>query len=127
MERKFRSIYFASRKTNSAEANYPVHRLEFLTLGWAVDSKFKDYLPYPKFKVLTDSKPLSYILKKMNVDDVSQYLAAKHSKFDFEVVYKSGKLKTAADSLSRLTEPSHDDTALKAWCESWTRCARVVK
>ena len=89
--------------------------------------KFKDYLQYSKSNVLTDSNPLSYILKKINVDDVSQRWEAELSEFDLELVHRTGKSNTAADSLSRLTEPSHDDTSLKAWCESNTRCARVVK
>ena len=43
------------------------------------------------------------------------------------IIYRTGKSNTTDDSLSRLAEPSHDDTTLKAWCESKTRCARVVK
>ena len=75
VEWKLRPIYFSSRNTNSAETNYPAHCLEFLGLRWAVASKSKDYLQYSKLKVMTDSIPLSYIIKKINVDAVSQRLA----------------------------------------------------
>ena len=92
MDGKLRPIYFASRKINnySAEVNYPAHRLEFLAPRLVVASKSKDYLQYYKFKVLTNSNPLSYILKKMNIDAVSQRWAAELSKFDFGVVYVTG-------------------------------------
>ena len=103
VEGELRPIYFASRKTNSAEANYPAHRLQFLALRWDIASKFKDYLQYSIFKVLTDLNPLSYIINKMNVDSISQRWATELSKFDFEIVYRTGKSNTAADRLSRLT------------------------
>ena len=74
-------------------------------LRWAVASKFKDYLQYSKFKVLTNTNLIAYIIKKMNVDAVSQRWASEPSKIDFEVVYKTGKSNAAADSLSGLTEP----------------------
>ena len=52
-----------------------------------------------------------YECKNMNVDAVSQHLAAKFSNLDFEAVYRTGTSITDTDSLPRLTEPSHDDTA----------------
>ncbi len=39
-----RPVAFASRKVSSAERNYPIHQLEFLSLKWAVVDKFHDYL-----------------------------------------------------------------------------------
>ena len=80
MERKLRPTYFAYMKTNSAEANYPAQSLELRALRWAVASK------YSKYKVLAYSNPLSYILKKMDVDVVSQLWAADLSKFDFDQI-----------------------------------------
>ena len=86
---ELRPVAFASRKTYKAESNYPAHRLEFLALRWAVTVKFKDYLQYSQFRVLTDSNPLAYILKKLEVDAVSQRWAADLSRFDFQVLILS--------------------------------------
>ena len=37
-------IAYASRSLNKAESHYPAHKLEFLTLKWAVVKKFHEYL-----------------------------------------------------------------------------------
>ena len=113
---QLRPIAFASRKTNSAESNYPAHRLEFLALKWAVTTKFRDYLQYSPCKVLTDNNPLLYILNQLDIDAVSQRWIAELSKYDFQIVYRTGKSNTAADSLSRLTSPIKDDGTLQQWC-----------
>ena len=39
-----RVIAYASRSVNKTEMNYPVHKLEFLALKWAITDKFHDYL-----------------------------------------------------------------------------------
>ena len=73
-------------------------------MRWAVTVTFKDYLEYPQFRVLTDSNPLSYILKKLEVDAVYQRCAAELSRVDFDVEYRNNKNNTTTDSLSRLAE-----------------------
>ena len=53
----------------------------------------------------------------MNIDATSQRWCAELAKYDFLVHYRTGKSNTAADSLSRLTEPEKvDQDALKDWC-----------
>ena len=37
-------IAYASRSLNKAESHYPAHKLEFLTLKWAVVEKIHEYL-----------------------------------------------------------------------------------
>ena len=69
---ELRSIAFASRKTSVSEANYPAHKLEVLSLRWAVTHKFKDFLQNTLFEVCTDSNPLFYIVDKMDIDAASQ-------------------------------------------------------
>ena len=39
-----RVIAYASRSVSKTEMNYPVHKLEFLALKWAITDKFHDYL-----------------------------------------------------------------------------------
>ena len=68
---ELRPIAFASRKTSVSESNYPAHKLEFLSLRWAVTHKFKDFLHNTFFEVYTDSNPLFYIVDKMDIDATS--------------------------------------------------------
>ena len=60
-----RVIAYASRGLSKSEKNYPVHKLEFLALKWAVTEKYHDYLYGNTFIVLTDNNPLTctYISK----------------------------------------------------------------
>ena len=114
---KLRPIAFASRKTSPSEVNYPSHKLEFLALKWAVTQKFKDYLHQSFCDIYTDNNPVAYMVNKMNIDATSQRWCAELAKYDFLVHYRTGKSNTAADSLSRLTEPEKvDQDALKDWC-----------
>ena len=39
-EGKLRVIAYASRSVSKTESNYPAHKLEFLTLKWAVCEKY---------------------------------------------------------------------------------------
>ena len=58
-----RVIAYASRSVNKTEMNYPVHKLEFLALKWAITDKFHDYLYGGNtFDVYTDNNPLTYVL-----------------------------------------------------------------
>ena len=57
-----RVIAYASRSVNKTEMNYPVHKLEFLALKWAITDKFHDYLYGGNtFDVYTDNNPLTYM------------------------------------------------------------------
>lgn len=55
---KLRVIAYASRGLNRCERRYPAHKLEYLSLKWAVTEKFFDYLYGAKFTVVTDNNPL---------------------------------------------------------------------
>ena len=52
-----RVIACASRSLSKSERNYPVHKLEFLTLKWAIIDKFHEYLYGSEFQVFTDNSP----------------------------------------------------------------------
>ena len=97
-----RVIAYASRGLNPAERNYPVHKLEFLSLKWSVTEKFADYLYRQKFLVLTDNNPLTYVLTSAKLDATSQRWIAALSAFDFSIQYRPGKNNEDADAMSRL-------------------------
>ena len=63
-----RVIAYASRGLSGSERRYPVHKLEFLALKWAVTDKFHDYLYGNRFVVRTDNNPLTYALTTAKLD-----------------------------------------------------------
>lgn len=101
---KDRVIAYASRGLSKAEKNYPVHKLEFLALKWAVTKKFSDYLYGNAFVVLTDNNPLTYVLQKAQLDATGHRWIAALSSYDFTIQYRSGKANGDADALSRMPQ-----------------------
>ena len=93
-------IAFASCSLNSAEANYPAHKLEFLALKWAVTTKFHKYLYGNEFMVYTDNNPLTYVLSMAKLDAVGQCWVTALAVYNFQLVYKQGKFNQDADALS---------------------------
>ena len=63
-----RVIAYASRSLSKSERNYPVHKLEFLALKWAITDKFHEYLYGSEFQVFTDNNPLTYVLTTAKLD-----------------------------------------------------------
>lgn len=96
-----RPVAFASRKLSSAEKNYPIHQLEFLSLKWAVVDKFHDYLYGAKFTVRTDNNPLTYVLSTAKLSAVGHRWLAALSTYEFDVQYRPGRHNVDADLLSR--------------------------
>jgi len=73
-----------------------------LAIVWAT-KHFRQYLYGRKFKIVTDHKPLIWL---MNVKDPNSRLMRwrlKLEELDYETVYKSGKTNTNADALSRIS------------------------
>ena len=68
-----RVIAYASRALTASEANYHLHKLEFLALKWVVTDKFKEYLYGGNwFEVYTNNNPLNYILSTAKLDACGQ-------------------------------------------------------
>lgn len=93
-------ISYASRTLNQHEINYSTIEKELLAVIWAT-KYFRPYLYGRKFKIVTDHKPLQWLfaLKEPNSKLVRWRL--KLEEFDFEIIYKKGKLNSNADALSR--------------------------
>ena len=51
-----------------SERNYPVHKLEFLALKWAITDKFHEYLYGSQFQEYMDNNPLTYVLTMAKLD-----------------------------------------------------------
>ena len=102
---KERVIAYASRALSRAEANYEAHKLEFLALKWAVSDKFYEYLWGSQFTVYTDNNPLTYVMKTAKLDATSHRWVATMASFNFNILYKQGRLNVEADALSRIRWP----------------------
>lgn len=98
---QLRVIAYASRGLSNCERRYPVHKLEFLALKWAVTDKFFDFLYGAKFVVMTDNNPLTYVLTSAKLDAAGHRWLAALSSFDFSIEYRAGKRNQDADGLSR--------------------------
>jgi transposase InsO family protein len=96
-------VAFASRTLNRAEKAYSTTEKELLAIVWGM-RYFRPYLYGRKFMVVTDHKPLTWI---MNVKDPGSRLLRwriKLEEYEYEVVYKKGALNTNADALSRINK-----------------------
>jgi transposase InsO family protein len=116
-EGMMKPIAYASRKLSSSEKRYPVHKLEFLALKWAVCDKFHEYLYASEFEVWTDNNPLTYVMKSAKLDATGLRWVAELSLYNFSIKYTPGKSNAAADALSRLEEDCVlSDESVKAIC-----------
>ena len=61
-------ISYTSRSLTQSETKYPVHKLEFLCLKWAITEQFHEYLYRNTFGVYTDNNPLTYVLMTAKLD-----------------------------------------------------------
>lgn len=94
-------IAYASRGLSNCERRYPTHKLEFLSLKWAITDKFADYLYGVEFTVFTDNNPLTYVLTSAKLDACGHRWLADLSNFNFSISYRAGKKNQDADGLSR--------------------------
>ena len=104
-----RVIAYASRSLSKSERNYPVHKLEFLALKWAITDKFHEYLYGSEFQVFTDNNPLTYVLTTAKLDATGHRWVAALSNYTFGITYKPGKGHVDADALSRIRWPEAID------------------
>ena len=119
-EGKQRVIAYASRSLSKSERNYPVHKLEFLALKWAITDKFHEYLYGSQFQVYTDNNPLTYVLTTAKLDATGHRWVAALSNYTFSIIYKPGKGHKDADALSHIRWPEAmelDSQTVHAVCE----------
>ena len=78
-------IAYASWSLSKAESHYPAHKLEFLTLKWAVVKKFHEYLYGLTFDVYTDNNLLTYVLTTAKLDAASHHWVASLASYNFQL------------------------------------------
>lgn len=94
-------IAYASRTLNSSETNYSTIEKELLAIVWAT-KYFRPYLFGRRFKIITDHKPLQWIMNLKEPNSRLTRWRLKLSEYDFTIIYKQGKCNTNADALSRV-------------------------
>ena len=93
-----------------SEAKYPIHKLEFLCLKWAITDQFHEYLYGNMFDVYTDNNPLTYVLTTAKLDAMGHRWIAGLANYNFHIHYKSRKSNVEADALSWIDWEKCDNT-----------------
>ena len=96
-------IAFASRSLNKAERNYSTTEKELLAIVWGV-RYFRPYLYGTKFTIVTDHKPLTWIVSVKEPGSRLLRWRIKLEEYDYEIVFKRGVANTNADALSRVSQ-----------------------
>ena len=93
-------IAYESRKLKSPEVKYLVHERELLAIVHALKI-WRHYLLGTRFTVETDNNPTKEILKQAHLSNRQANWLRLLAEYDFEIVYKAGRLNNVADALSR--------------------------
>lgn len=106
-------IAYASRTLNSSEINYSTIEKELLAIVWAT-KYFRPYLFGRKFKIITDHKPLQWVMNLKEPNSRLTRWRLKLSEYNFTVIYKQGKSNTNADALSRIEICNEETSSVTA-------------
>lgn len=98
---KDKPIAYASRTLNRAEANYSTTEQELLAIVWAT-KHFRPYLYGTKFTIVTDHKPLRWLFAIADAGSRLMRWRLKLMEYEYDIVYRAGKLNVNADALSRV-------------------------
>ena len=94
-------IAYASQHLNSSQANWSTVEKEAYAIVHAVKT-FYPYLYGRRFQVLTDHRPLQWLMSIKEPTGRLARWALFLQEFDIEIVYRAGKLNQNADCLSRI-------------------------
>ena len=101
---------YASRSLAQSETKYPIHKLEFLCIKWAITEQFHDYLYGNTFDVYTDNNPLTYVLMTAKLDAMGHRWVARLVNYNFHLHYWSGRSNMEAKALSQIDWGKNDKT-----------------
>ena len=94
-------VLATSRSCNKHEVSYPPFYGEMLAGTWGIN-KLRPYLYGNFFTLVTDHKPLLYLLhKKEGLSDMHQRWQMQLLEYDFTIIHRAGKMHANADITSR--------------------------
>lgn len=96
-------IAYFSRKLTKCQKNYSTTEKEMLAVVESI-KHFKCYLYGNKFTVITDHRPLKWLMSLKDPQSRLARWALLLSEYDFEILPRKGKNHTNADYLSRIFE-----------------------
>ena len=85
------AIAYTSRSLTKAKSHYPAHKLEFLTLKWAVVEKFHEYLYRLTFDEYMDNNLLTYALTRAKLDAASHQWVTSLANYNFQLYYRENQ------------------------------------
>jgi hypothetical protein len=109
-------VAYFSKALGIRNATKSAYEKELMAVVLAIQH-WRPYLIGRRFVVSTDQKSLKQLLQQRIVTAEQQNWAAKLLGFDFEIVYKPGKLNRGADALSRIGEEGELRAATS--CVQW--------
>jgi hypothetical protein len=98
-----RPIAYFSKALGARNLTKSAYEKELMAMVLAIQH-WRPYLLGRKFIVSTDQKSLKQLMQQRIVTMEQQNWAAKLLGYDFDIVYKQGKLNKGADALSRMYE-----------------------
>ena len=107
-EREF-VVCTTSRTLNSAEQRYSPFYGECLGVVYAV-KQFRQYLHGKQFLLVTDHRPLQWLLSQEKLSSHHGRWALAVAEFDFVIVHRAGDKHQNADALSRSPQDRDDTT-----------------
>jgi hypothetical protein len=96
-----RPISFISQKLSDTQRRWATIEKEAYAIIWALN-KLKEIITGCKIFIFSDHNPLIYLTESMSKSAKLVRWSLSLQTFDFELIYKRGKLNTIADFLSRL-------------------------
>ncbi len=97
-------IAYSSKHLNDREAKWSTTEKEAYAIIHAINV-FKPYLYGRKFTVITDHRPLEWLMSKKEPAGRLARWALKIQEYDINIGYRSGKTNQNADCLSRIPKP----------------------
>ncbi|KAG1136878.1 hypothetical protein G6F37_010104 [Rhizopus arrhizus] len=97
-----RPVYFGSKALNEQEKRISIYEKEFLAIVYFIHL-FKVYLLGHHFTVYTDQRSLQFLIK-FNEEASAKLVRWQASlmAYDFDIIYRPGKVNVNTDALSRL-------------------------